>query len=284
VRRHVTSTPLISVVIPTRGSAGIVRGSQRVFVIEAVRSILERSTYSNLEFVVVADRDTPQIVTNELFALLGDRLRLIWFEPPFNYSRKINRGVAFSSGGLLLLLNDDIEVISPQWIETMLAILQQQDVGLVGAMLYFEDGTIQHAGHVYRKHDPGHVAYEADGDQPGPFCGLRVERECSGVTAACAMTKASVFFSVGGLSPLFPMNFNDVDFSLKVRAAGWRIVWTPHAELYHFESKSRTRGATLSELNEIEGRWGRFMEEDIYWRHEDRAQLIYSADALGDLV
>ena len=266
VQRQVTGTPLVSIIIPTGGSSGAVGGRSRVFVVEAVRSILKASTYQELEFVIVADEHTPPPVVDELVAMLGERLRLVSYGATFNFSRKINIGATMASGEYLLLLNDDVEVISEDWIETMLGLAQEPDVGLVGAMLYFDDGTIQHAGHVYNSMTPGHIGYGMEADEAGPIFAFGVERECSGVTAACAMIRRSVFYEVGGMSVQFAMNYNDVDLSLKVRSSGRRIIWTPHAKLFHFESKSRTVGIGASEVALIRQRWGRLMELDPYFR------------------
>lgn len=268
VHRQLPRTPLVSVVIPTRGSSGVVFGAERVFVQDAVRSILERSTYPHLELVVVADRSTPEEVAESLVEQGGDRLRLVWYERPFNYAHKVNIGVSVARGELVVLLNDDVEVVSPDWIETMAGHALQADVGMVGAALYFEDGTVQHGGHLYVNSVPGHIAYGAAGDDPGPMSAMRMERECSGVTAACAMLRRSDYLAVGGLSRRLPVNFNDVDLSLKIRATGKRIVWTPFARLYHFESRSRDVGVGLSEVHAIQARWGRALEgDDPYWRY-----------------
>lgn len=266
VHRQVREDPLVSIVIPTRGSRGVVNGQNRIFIVSAVQSIIEKSTYKNVEFVVVADRSMGSAVADRLGDTLGDRLRLIWYDQDFNFSHKINRGAAVARGEFLVLLNDDVEVISRDWIEAMLGLAQQEDVGLVGAMLYFEDDTIQHAGHVYHERGFGHIAYGEGRDLVGPASGLVVERETSGVTAACAMIARQRFWAVGGLCERLPVNFNDVDFSLKVRQAGWRIVWTPHAKLYHYESKSRVPIVLAGEVDTIYRRWERYVERDPYWR------------------
>jgi O-antigen biosynthesis protein len=267
VHRQVRGEPLVSLIIPTRGSRGSVHGEDRIFILSAVRSVLETSTYKNLEFVVIADRSMDVEIAEQLEDLLGQQLTLLWYDRPFNYSHKTNLGVAAARGEYLLLLNDDIEVISPDWIEVFLGLAQQDDVGLVGAMLYFEDGTIQHAGHVYYDQGLGHVALRAFRGQPGPASGLFVEREVYGVTGACAMISYRDYVTVGGLCQKLPVNFNDVDLSLKVRQAGLRIVWTPHAELFHYESKSRVPVVLASELEIITRRWGRMLDEDPYWRY-----------------
>ena len=186
----------------------------------------------------------------------------------------------------MILLNDDIEVITPDWIETMLSLVQDPDVGMVGCLLTFEDGTIQHAGHLYLSSSAiGHIGYGADGDHPGPVSALRMERECSGVTAACAIIRRSEYLALGGLSRHFPVNFNDVDFSLKLRSSGKRIVWTPFAKLYHFESKTRDVGVGPAEIDGVRRRWGHVLDQgDPYWRYPDESWTVAAAADIPDSV
>ncbi len=263
VRRRVQGDPLISVIIPTRGSRGRVWGQDRTFVVEAVRSVIDRSTYQNLELVVVADDVMDASVVTELEAIAGDRLHVRWFDQPFNFSAKVNTGAFAATGDLLLFLNDDVEVIDDDWLEAMIPQAQDPEVGLVGARLLFADGTLQHAGHVYPG-NPDHIFFGRGGDEPGPYGLLVLEREVSGVTAACAMTRPDVFEQVGGFTTLLPGNFNDVDFCLKVRSLGLRIVWTPHASLYHFESKTRTSNVQQFELDFLRDRWAQQLTFDPY--------------------
>lgn len=266
VHRRLKGRPLVSLVIPTRGSRGTVRGKERTFVVEAVRSIVERSSYPRLEVVAVTDESTPSETIAELEGIAGDALRTVAYRGPFNFARKVNQGVIAGRGQYVVPLNDDVEVISPDWIETMLGLAQDDGVGMVGALLLFEDGTIQHAGHVYRSLIPFHVGYGEPADERGPMFAYHVERECSGVTAACAMLSRATYFAVGGMSTPFAMNYNDVDLSCKVRAAGLRVVFTPHARLYHFESKSRATGRVgHGEVVLVQQRWGRVLEDDPYW-------------------
>jgi GT2 family glycosyltransferase len=134
-------------------------------------------------------------------------------------------------------------------------------------MLYFEDGNVQHAGHIYQDGYPHHIGYGWQADAEGPARALMVNRECSGVTAACAMLKRDDYLAVGGLSRDYAFSFNDVDLSLKIREAGKRIVWTPWAKLYHFESQTREEGVAARELDHIRRRWGRVLDgSDPYWR------------------
>lgn len=264
IRRAVDRDELVSVVIPTRGSHGEVWGCRRTFVVAAVES-LARSSHTALEIVVVADADTPPDVLVALERVAGDAalpLRLVPYSEPFNFSRKVNAGVAAAAADTLLILNDDTELIDRDSIRAMLGLLHSGTagapghgaVGAVGAKLLYADGTLQHGGHVYHG-EFMHALLGYPGDHPGPGRMLAVEREVSGVTAAALMTKREVFGAAGGFPDDLPLHFNDVDFCLAVRALGLRILWTPHASWYHFEGKSRSRGATLEEWNRVARRW-----------------------------
>jgi GT2 family glycosyltransferase len=190
------------------------------------------------------------------------------FSGAFNFSAKINSGVVAAAGDLLLLLNDDVEILAPDWIETMVALAVADDVGMVGAKLLYEDGTVQHLGHLYERGDVTHVAAGAPADWPGPVGDLLVEREVSGVTAACALLRRSVYEEVGGMSGALPINFNDVDLSLKITGAGYRILVTPFAVLHHFESKSRERSVASHEVLALRRRWDHRLVVDPFWRHD----------------
>jgi len=264
VRRKVLGDPLVSIIIPTCGSRGRVWGVERNYVVGAVQSILDHASYRNVEFVIVADDTTPPPVIAALERVAGERLRLVWYDRPFNFSEKINLGRVHSRGDYLLVLNDDIEVISPDFIEVMVGLAQDPEVGTVGAKLLFSDGTLQHAGHVYNG-DPYHIFFKFHGTEVGPSSMLKIQRECIGVTAACLMIRPEVFDAVGGLSAEFHSNFNDVDFALKIIRSGYRTVWSPYAELYHFESVSRDPTVTQSEYDLLRRRWDHALEIDPYY-------------------
>jgi GT2 family glycosyltransferase len=264
-RRLVQGSPLVSIVIPSRGDSATIRGKERCLLVEVVRSILEKSTYSNFEIVIVLDDVSPQSVRNELDQFAEDRIRFVPWSKPFSFSAKMNLGVLRSQGEFLLFLNDDIEVISPDWIEAMLALAQRPRAGLAGAMLYFEDETIQHAGHAYYRSDVTHIGLNSERGAAGPDGAFLVEREVDGVTAACSMMPRHVFFEAGGFSDLLPGNFNDVDLCMKVAALGYAAYWTPHAELYHYESKSRDPRVALYEIETAWARWEHEFWDSKYW-------------------
>ena len=266
VRRQLTDHPLVSVIIPTRGTSGRVWGATRAFVVDAIQSLLDDSTYRELEFVVVYDSATPEPVLAALRRVAGDQLELVEYDKPFNFSDKMNLGAVHASGDLLLMLNDDTELIEPTSIEVLVAHLETPGVALVGAKLLFSDGTLQHGGHVYH-YDLRHACLGWPGDSPGPWPlrPLAVERECSGVTAAAALIHRAAFEEVGGFPTELPLNFNDVDFCLKLRAAGHRIVWTPWASWYHFESRTRVPELAPGEYEFINERWHYAINNDPYY-------------------
>ena len=254
---------LVSIVIPSQGLLDGELNSS--FLYRSILSIAELTTYTEYEIVLVLDLNYSVELIDEIKSILGDRLRILMWEKPFNFSQKMNYGVRHSSGEYVLLLNDDIQVISPNWIQAMLKHAAKPSVGMVGAMLYYEDDTIQHAGHAYFNGSPTHLGLGLPRGSRGPGDALFVERLVSGVTAACALMRKSVFFKAGGFTPLLPGNFNDVDLCMKVGFLGFEIVWTPHAELYHFESKSRDARVRYFELDFINTRWKSQLHDVRYW-------------------
>jgi glycosyltransferase involved in cell wall biosynthesis len=245
----------VSVIIPTRGGSGLVWGERRCFVVEAVASVLARTRLARLQLVIVHDLDTPPEVLERLRHLAGDRLVLVPFAEPFNFSAKCNAGFVASSGDVVVLLNDDVQAITEGFLEQLIAPLAEPGVGMTGARLLFGNGRLQHGGHVYQDGHLGHAFYQASRDDPGTFAALWVNRECSGLTAACVALRREVFEEVGGMCEELPGNFNDVDFSYKIRRTGGRLLWLADVELYHFESQSRERVAHQWEHDIVTRRW-----------------------------
>lgn len=271
IRRSFEPERPVSIVIPTYGSTGTVWGAERTFVTDAVRSVAEGSTHRALEFVVVADAHTPPEIEPHL-RRIADRfdvgLQMVDFRETFNFSHKINVGVAAATSDVLLILNDDTELIESESIGAMLSLLDEGadpfgSVGAVGAKLLYSDGTLQHGGHLYHG-EFMHALIGWPGDHAGPQRMMAIERECAGVTAAALMTTRAVFESVGGFPEDLPLHFNDVDFCVSVRERGHRILYTPHASWYHFEGKSRSRGATIDEWNRVASRWPSGVPADPY--------------------
>jgi glycosyltransferase involved in cell wall biosynthesis len=263
INREFDSSQRVSVIIPTRGGSGFVHGAKRIFVVEAVRSLLEKTEHANLEIVVVADEATPDEVIAELKDIAGDKLLLVPYARDFNYSEKCNIGFLASTGDLIVMLNDDVEVIADRFIEELCAPLAQNDVGMTGAYLVYENGSVQHAGHRYAERGYKHAFSDNKYGDPGSFCALMVDREVSGLTAACVAMRRETYLEVGGLSEQLPLNFNDVDLSMKLRAAGYSLVWLSRVQLFHFESQTRVAVVHQWELDIVRARWGIPAEDEF---------------------
>ena len=205
-------------------------------------SLTKRSTYKNYEILIV-ENNSEKPETFEYYKKLPDRypkVKVLTWEKEFNYSAINNFAAKQAEGVYLLFLNNDVEILTPQWMEEMLQICQQKDVAITGAKLYYPDDTIQHAGVVLGLGGiAGHIMCKASREDPGYFGRTVTVQEISAVTAACMMIRTEDFRNVGGFDETFQVAFNDIDLCMKVRAAGKKIVFTPYAELYHYESKSR---------------------------------------------
>jgi len=247
--------PLVSIVIPTGGQVREIRYRQEVLVEHCVRSIVEKSTYENYEIVVVADSSTPENVIAALQEIAGERLRLVDYDRPFSFSAKINLGAIRSEGEHLLLLNDDMEVATPNWIERMVMYSGLPEVGAVGGRLLWEDGRLQHVVVRFEHGLPGHLYRGFAGDFRGYANDVCIAQNSLAVTGACLMTRRQLFDELGGLSTAFPVNYNDIDYCLKLRAAGKRVVYDPDLVMYHFESSSRSTEVEDWEKDRFKERW-----------------------------
>lgn len=255
IERRMDPQRSISVVIPTRGGTGLVWGERRCFVLEAVRSLLAHTSHKNVEIVVVHDLVTPPAVLTELQEIAGAQLVLVPFEGEFNFSKKCNEGFLAATGDIIVLMNDDVEAVADDVLEKLVTPLEEPDVGLTGARLLFSDTSLQHAGHVYFKDVIFHSFFGWPSDAYGPFSALRLNREASGLTAACIAVRREDYMLVGGMSEALPVNFNDVDFSRKLRAQGLRLVWVWEATLFHFESQTRVPHVKQQEVDFLYSRW-----------------------------
>ncbi|WP_260428301.1 glycosyltransferase family 2 protein [Burkholderia sp. Bp9031] len=259
--------PLVSIVVPTRDQLGHLR--------RCISSVLEKTRYGPYEILVV---DNQSIEPDTLAYLQSLRqvanVRVLPFDEPFNYSRINNMAIAEAKGELVCLLNNDTEVISPDWLDEMVGVLSSAGVGAVGAKLLYGDGTVQHAGDTV---GPGgcanHLHSGIGKDAPGYADRALVAQDLSAVTAACLLTKKSLYQHVGGLNERnLKVAFNDVDYCLRVRDRGFRVVWTPHALLYHHESVSRgkdeipaQRRRFRSEVQYMRNRWRHIMHHDPFY-------------------
>ena len=256
VKRFPSSSPKVSLIIPTCGTAGPIFGLHMPFVKNLLMALNLHRTYPDLEVLVVSDTETPSSAIPQTLENLD--VSTIPFPHPFNFAAKCNLGAVKASGEILIFLNDDIEPVSEDWIQTLVAHLEPEDTGIVGPMLIYDNGLVQSAGHI----NPGPVIF-GRGESPlskhGYGMPLWINRETSGLTGACVAMRRTTFYEVGGFSELFPNNYNDVDLCYKLQLAGYRCLWTPDATLYHFESKSRETPIEDWERDLASKYWGRFI-------------------------
>lgn len=240
IRYEIIGDPMISIVIPNKDHAADLK--------RCITSILEKSTYENYEIVIVENgSETKEIFEYYTSLKEYDNIRVVTYEKPegqngFNYSAVNNFGVKQTKGDYILLLNNDTEVITVNWMEELLMYAQREDVGAAGAKLYYGNKTIQHAGVVLQlgaHRTAGHSHYGQSRENLGYMGRLCYAQNVSAVTGACLLVKKSLFEEVGGLDESFAISLNDVDFCLKLREKGLLNIFTPFAELYHYESVSR---------------------------------------------
>jgi O-antigen biosynthesis protein len=256
--------PLVSIVIPTRNRLDLLR--------RCIESVLKKTRYSNYEILVVDNQSDDPETLAYLDRLAADGTACILKDDrPFNYSALNNLAAKAARGLYLCLMNNDIEVISEGWLNEMVGRAAQQEIGAVGSKLYYPDGTIQHAGVVLGMGGvAGHVYLGAAGSSRGYMTRLLLTQNMSAVTAACLVVRKEVYDEVGGLDEKnLPVAFNDVDFCLRLLERGYRNLWTPYAELIHFESATRGSDATPErkqrfqrEVAYMHARWGHMFERD----------------------
>lgn len=266
-RYHLSGQPAISIIVPTRDQSEVLR--------RCLDSILERSSYPNYEIVVV-DNASHQPETQHYFSELrsNPRIRLLSFDGPFNYSAINNFAAARLESELLVFLNNDTEVITPDWLEELASYAQQPEIGASGARLLYPNDTVQHAGVVVGLQGVAdHVLKGLPALAPGYLGLAKTIKNVSALTAACLMTRRELFWQVGGFDEQnLPVAFNDVDFCLKLREQGLRLVWTPYAELYHHEALSRGPDFSIEkesrlhhEISYMFGRWSSQLARDPYY-------------------
>jgi len=269
------SCPLVSIIIPTKNAKKLVK--------QCINSLYKKTSYPHFEILLI-DNQSDDLASVEYFKALEaeGKIRLISYDKPFNYSAINNFAVTQAKGELLVLMNNDIEILSQSWLTEMVANMSRTDIGCVGAKLYYPDGKLQHggvitglggvAGHSHKYFPKGH---------PGYFKRLQVVQNLSAVTAACLAVRKEVFEEVGGLNEeSLTIAFNDVDFCLKVQQAGYRNLWSPYIEMIHHESISRGTEDTpekqarfASEVNYMKKTWGeQLMSDPCYsqWLTLDR--------------
>jgi GT2 family glycosyltransferase len=259
--------PLVSVLVATRDRAPILR--------RCLESLCDRTRYPRLE-VVVVDNQSRDPETLAYLAELAARpgVRVVPYDAPFNFAAINNQAAEAASGQALCLLNNDTEILAPDWLDEMVGRLSQPGVGVVGAKLLYEDGRVQHAGDVVGPcgcawHLHAHLAADA----PGYCRRALLAQDLSAVTGACLLTWRHLYRDLGGFDARnLPVSFNDVDYCLRVREAGQRVVFTPHAVLYHLESASRgpddtpeKRARSKREADYMRRRWKKVMRHDPFY-------------------
>jgi GT2 family glycosyltransferase len=259
--------PHVSIIIPTRNQAHLLR--------QALVGVLGETRYPALD-VIIADNGSDGTETLALFEELGDdaRVSILPLPGPFNFSRLNNEAVKKARGEVLAFLNNDVSIIDPGWLTEMVSRAVQPGVGAVGAKLYYPSGRIQHAGVVLGSGGVArHWFAHAPRDLPGPMGELLLARDVSAVTAACMVVRRIVFDEVGGFdAEHLAVDFNDVDLCLRLRERGYRVVWTPFAEVMHHESASRRTDAEASnrpsrkiEADYMRSRWRDVLGRDPFF-------------------
>ncbi len=258
VTKALIDTPFVSIVIPTRDQVALLR--------TAVDSVLERTTDARYEILIVDNQSSdPETLGYLEHVDRHPSVRVIPYNAPFNYSALNNHAVAIAEGDYVCLLNNDTEVITPEWLTEMLVHGVRPEIGAVGAKLRYGDGSIQHGGVILGMGGvAGHGHKFELPDSFGYFCRLECVHDVGAVTGACLLTRRTVWDEVGGLDEAgLAVAFNDIDYCLKAADAGYRVVYTPWAELYHYESKSRGAEDTLAKQKRFQGetytmleRWG----------------------------
>ncbi len=257
IKYEIIGNPLVSIIIPNYNHVEELS--------RCIDSIINKSTYKNYEIIIVENNSDK--ATFDYYDTLKkyDNIRVVVYKSKggFNYSAINNFGVKYAKGEHYILLNNDVEIITPEWIEEMLMYSQRDDIGAVGAMLYYPNDTIQHAGVTIGVLTlAGHNFKHSQRGNPGYFGRAGYQQNVSAVTAACLMLSARVYKEVGGLDESFAVAFNDIDFCMRIRKAGYLIAFTPFAELYHYESISRgsdedddKRKRFVSEVERFQARW-----------------------------
>jgi glycosyltransferase involved in cell wall biosynthesis len=255
--------PKVSFVIPIRDRVELLK--------KCIRSLKEKTVYSRTE-VIVVDNESVETATHEYLQELSetDDARVVTERGPFNFSRLINRGAAAASGEILAFLNNDIEAGEPGWLREMVSHATRAEVGAVGARLWYPGGTLQHGGAILGLGGAaGHAFQNVPHGHPGYFNRAFLQQNYSAVTAACMLVRKNVFVDVCGFNETnLAVNFNDVDFCLRLRERGLQIVWTPYANLIHHESASRGHYLTIEQQSQ-------FLREKTYIQGKWGAQLLY---------
>ena len=256
--------------IPTAGKVIDLDGRSIDLIVNCVSLIREQYPSPNIEIIVVHNGD----LGDERISKLGrwDCRLILYSDPIFNVARKLNLGAQEARGDYLILLNDDIEPVTPDWIERMIFHLRKPHVGVVGAKLLYTSLDVQHAGVVTNHGNPDHVARLSSPGDVGYFFSNRVARNFGAVTGACMATPTGLYQTLGGYTEGLAVSFNDVDYCLKARERGLTVVCANDVSLIHFESKSRIPSLDMREYNYLRERWAWQLTSDPFY-NEDRLTI-----------
>lgn len=255
---------LVSIVIPTSGGSKLIDGRTINLIDNVVRSIVERSTYRKFEIVAVLDAQGTDAAAARIQALAPDFVRVVRDTRPFSFSGACNLGAMRAAGDTLLFLNDDTEVITPNWLERLAMHTQLSGVGAVGARLEYADGRIQHGGVVLRSGGCAHLYAGSANDDTGYYNELVMVSNTAAVTGACLCVAREDFEAVGGFTLDLPLSFNDIDLCLKLLRRGFRNVFDAETRLVHYESVSREPAVRAWEHHYITSRWWSILNHDPY--------------------
>ena len=264
VKYKLQGSPLVSIIIPNK---------DQIDTLDKCLKSIESSTYDNYEIIIVENNSSEESTFKYYERIQSEKIKVIRWMDEFNYSAINNFGVKYAHGEYLLLLNNDVEIITEEWLEEMVANCQRKDVGIVGAKLYYPDDTVQHAGIVI---GIGGVAGAVFVGLPRKYTGYlhkaSIQQDLSAVTAACMMVRRSIYEEVGGLEERLKVAFNDVDFCLRVRERGYLVVYDPYVELYHYESKTRGAEDSKQKVRRFQG--------EIEYMRSHWLQLLKTGDPM----
>lgn len=258
VHFSILENPLVSIIIPSGGKCINTMNGKKCLLENCISSLINLTTYKNFEIIIVDGFDIPSYYLDKL--LIHPNVNLIRSKEKFNFSQRTNLGAAGANGDFFLLLNDDVEVINSDWLVSLLEICQIEGIGAVGAKLFYPNYKLQHVGVVFPDKLPCHTFYGFKQKYSGYFHSTVLNRNYLAVTGACLMVSKSNFYTVHGFEEALPLNFNDVDFCLKLHKAGLRNVFTPYAQLFHFESATRQKTVDLYEIEYLQNNWFQYLE------------------------
>jgi len=248
--------------IPTRDRADLLS--------KCITSIQKLSTYQHYEIIIINNGSQEKATYDFFEQVCSPSVRILNDDSPFNFSALNNGAAKIAKGSVLCLLNNDIEIVTPDWLEEMLSFAVQDEIGCVGARLWYPNERLQHAGVVVGIGGvAGHIHHDLPRSHPGYIGRAVLHQSFSAVTAACLMIRKQVYMEVGGLDENLDVAFNDVDFCLRVHQVGYRNLWTPYAEMIHVESATRGPDTTPKNLirfqrdsKYMQDRWGQLLLKD----------------------